>query len=187
MEKITLNLAQPEQEEFSFNKQLIKVDPYITVGNKYILLSNYMEGLFKESDEEGNVLDVTGKYITSEHALILGILDLCTNINIENLDLDIVFATGLWDEVKSHIKNYNDIRSDIARLVSQHNQDASVGVVLDKISEKISATLDKLSELDISEEGIAKLFKEFNRVVDDADKKYTMKPKAPSTRKKKTE
>jgi hypothetical protein len=98
-----------------------------------------------------------------------------------------VFATGLWDAVKSHIKNYNDIRSDIARLVSQHNQDASVGVVLDKISEKISTTLDKLSELDISEEGIARLFKEFNRVVDDADKKYTMKPKAPSTRKKKTE
>lgn len=177
-EKIVVELDPTPFEQFSFKGQTIKMEPFIGLGDKYILLNEYIETLFKEED-------LLSGYVKAEYSLILGIIDLCTNISIENLNIDFVFSNGLWEQIKKKLINYDELRSDIDYLVMQENQNRSFGSVLDKLAKKLESVLDQVSGMDLSQEGIATLLSQFNNMIADADAKYTMKPKAP--RKKKTE
>jgi len=156
MEKKDIKLSMPKIKKFDFQDETIEVNPYINLENKYVLLNNYIQVLNNPEYDE------TRKYVEAEYGVKLGIIDLQTNINIENLDIDMILSSGLFDAVASTIVNYNEIWGDIAEIVNRVNDSKSVSVALVKLTDKVIVTLDQLSKVDLSEEGISKLLSAFN-------------------------
>jgi len=178
MEKKDIKLSMPKIKKFDFQDERIEVNPYINLENKYVLLNNYIQVLNNPEYDE------TRKYVEAEYGVKLGIIDLQTNINIENLDIDMILSSGLFDAVASTIVNYNEMWGDIAEIVNRVNDSKSVSVALVKLTDKVIVTLDQLSKVDLSEEGISKLLSAFNVEKEKLNKIIpVVETKKPSTRK----
>lgn len=152
--------------ELDFQNQVIKVVPYISLENKFILMNTYISSYFKDGDFISN-------YINAKYALILNIIDLCTDIRIEKSNPDDLVNSGLWNEIKSKIKNYDETMSDIysvVKMISDKNAiDKSMGVAFDIFANKI---LSFVNNIDMSSEGISKLLDELQKKQEDFDSKY---------------
>jgi len=144
----------------------IKVNPYISLENKMILFKNYSSSYFDTSDFVGN-------YINATYGLMLGIVDLCTNISVEKLDMNDFISSGLWAEIKGRIKNYTDVRSDLYNIVKlyaeQRLAEQSMGTAFDKLTQKL---IDFINSIDLSSEGVEKIIGQLQEVSKDFDKKY---------------
>ena len=156
MEKKDIKLSLPKIKKFDFQDETIEVNPYINLENKYVLLNNYIQVLNNPEYDE------TRKYVEAEYGIKLGIIDLQTNINIENLDIDMILSSGLFDAVASTIVNYNEMWGDIAEIVNRVNDSKSVSIALVKLTDKVIETLEKINQIDLSQEGIQKLLSAFD-------------------------
>jgi hypothetical protein len=181
--KIDINLITPEDVTFKFQKLDIIVRPYINMENKYVLIDGYANVL--KNDE----YDDTRKYVEAEYALKLGIVDKQTNINIETIDIDKILSSGLFDKVIENVTNYQELREDIAEIVNRVNDSKSVSVALVKLTDKVIETLEKINQLDLSQEGITTLLgkmeeplkkiREFYPVVESGEKVVTASKRKP--------
>ena len=184
MDKKNIEIKATKPIKIDFQDQEILISPYMLFDTKNTLMKDYIESFFS-----GN--NTAKKYLESEYVLALGIIDLQTNINIEGLSLNDVIDSGLWEIVKSNIANYKDFKLEINEVVKLIREDVSIeksiGNKFDKLSDGITNFLNKISEVDLSKEGISKLLdaieeqkNEYNKIVDPS--KVVEKPK---TRKKK--
>lgn len=182
MDKIILEISELSQAEINFGSQKIYVDVYIPIEKKVVLLSNYMTSLYQEKNFVGN-------YIESEYGLILGILDLCTNIDVsgenDTFDLNGILASGVFKDIKDKILNYNELRNDISRLIELNNSSKSIGHKFDMVADRLILFLNNLSEIDLSEQGIKKMISNFTEEVSQLNKTIgavptTAKPKQSS-------
>ena len=155
VKKIKVEAKKIKDIAFQFNNKNILVQPYISLMDRIILSSSYLEALF--GDDENNYAE---SYLVAEGGLLLGILDLCTNIEVsEELDLDFVIASGLWEKVNSKIVNYEDFQIGLEKMskVAQENR-MSMTNVLGGLIEKI---LEVLEGVDVSEDGVKKIIGQF--------------------------
>ena len=173
MEKSNIKITLPEEIEFSFQKQFIKMIPFISLVSKNNLISTYIENLFKE---EGTYVD---NLLSAELMLCLQLTDQLTSIKIgaENgVDLETLIDSGLWQEIENHITNHWDLRQSITNAVDnileQKRLEKSLGSVLENLSAKAFLFLDNISKMDISEENLSKLVGEFKTVASTFDEKY---------------
>ena len=167
VDKIHIKLKPMEQEEFTWEKgPLIKVDPYISLENKMILFKNYTSSYFDTSDFVDN-------YINATYGLMLGIVDLCTNINVEKIDMNTFISSGLWKEIQVRIENYRDVTSDLYNIVKlfaeQRLAEQSMGVAFDKLAQNL---IDFIQSIDLSSEGIEKVIGQLQEASKDFDTKY---------------
>ena len=81
MEKIKIEIKELEPVKFSYNEQEIFVNSQLSLSDKMTLFRNYIDVYFRDGEIGDN-------YIEARYGLILGITDLCTNIEIESLNLD---------------------------------------------------------------------------------------------------
>jgi hypothetical protein len=139
------------------------------MAQRVILIKSYMESYFDEGD-------FTENYMIAENGNVLGILDLCTNIDTEDISIDDIISSGLWDKVKDSISNYDKFTGDIWEVVDrirkQNELEKSIGNSFDKISNAVVQFLSKISELDLSNEGIAKLVGELKNSTDEYQDKF---------------
>ena len=183
MEKKDIKLSMPKIKKFDFQDERIEVNPYINLENKYVLLNNYIQVLNNPEYDE------TRKYVEAEYGVKLGIIDLQTNINIENLDIDMILSSGLFDAVASTIVNYNEMWGDIAEIVNRVNDSKSASIAFVKMTDKVIEALDKISKIDLSPEAIQKLLSAFNEQKQELSKYIpvvTAGEKAPSVSKRKS-
>lgn len=165
MEKNKLDIATREPVSFYFGKAEMKiiVDPYISLMNQSIFMRDYIDLLFKEDDFENG-------YFVAEWSLVMAIIDKMTNVQImpeENtIDLNIVVNSGLWDEIRERIVNYDDFKNKLLYVVEktleQKALEKSIGVTIDKVANQAMIFLEKYSQLDLSEEGVKKLIEALN-------------------------
>jgi hypothetical protein len=156
MDKQSIKIDYKKPVKIDFNDQEIIVVPYINMTTKIVLTENYIKMIFDAGSVSSNL-------IGAEYALMLGILDSNTNIKIieQNIDIDAIVGSGLWDLVKSKIENYQELRSEIGISCRQIKEsvalERSIGNSFDKISRSIIEFLDKISSIDLSEENMKKL------------------------------
>lgn len=158
MEKIELVLTSQPSETVMFQKNAIEVVPYVTLEQKIILYQNYIETLFQEKPDGG--FDCIN-YIEAEYALILGLVDMLTNIDIHKVKIDQIIDSGLWNAVYPKIKSYDEIREDLLAIVERMDAKKSIGSVVDNFANKLNMFLDNLSKMDLSADGLDKLTKLF--------------------------
>jgi hypothetical protein len=158
-EKKSIQISPRKLVQIEFEKQDISIYPYISLGNETKIISDYCGSLFKEGGFLGN-------YIEAEYSLYLSVLDLCTDIKLadENnvmIDLDDIVSSGLWKIVVENISNYLDVRDHldevVVNIISENDLKKSIGGIIDKLSVKVFELLDKVSNIDFSENGIKEL------------------------------
>lgn len=149
MEKITIDLKEIEFQAFQFNGIDILIKPYLGMLDKIGIAMEYLSLLFEEDSE------VTTKYYISEYALILQIVDIVTNIDVTDIQTDLLIYSGLWDEIKKKIVNYESFRYDLNRLIlfyqNEKNAEISIGAVVERLGNKFAESMKDISQADIKE------------------------------------
>ena len=180
MDKIKISLSSAEWTKLVFQEQEIMVTPYISSMNRNVLSKVYIETLYSNeyTPDEG--------FFYAENSLILGILEYCTNINIftlspdddEIMDLDKIISSGLWDAIKSQIKNYDVLYDNILNMVNRIDKakglEKSLGSVMEFFIQKLEGALGKLSDLDTDKLG--NLLDKFKEESTNLDKMFTIPP-----------
>ena len=134
MSKIDINLSEIKIKKIDFQDNIIEINPYINLENVYTLLNNYVTVLNNPEYDE------TRKYVEASYGIKLGIIDLQTNINVENLDIDKILSSGLFELVINNITNYFELREDIAEIVDRVNNSKSVSLAFVKLTDKVIET-----------------------------------------------
>lgn len=184
MEKSTFEFHPNKNVRIDFQGHDIVIDPNISIATKKVLTTDYIETFFDENDQ-----DVVSRFVKAEYVIMLGIIDVNTNVDISNIGVDLIISSGLWNIVKQNIKNYDAFYADLMYLVSyvreQKALEQSVGQSLDRIMDDVNALIDKLLNVDFSKEGIADLLKtlnvekdNINEIVDPSKTKKRGRPKA---------
>jgi hypothetical protein len=164
MEKNSINILPLKKVVFDYKDQEIIVDPFISMETKKVLMQGYIDSLDnKESD-------IVTNYLVAEYSLIGGLMDLNTNIIIDNTKMDDFIFSGIWDRVKKSIVNYDDFRNEIELLVNYSSLKNSNGFVMSDVIEQLKTLIGKVSEMDLSKEGVAELMKTLNAEKNDINK-----------------
>jgi len=167
VDKIQIEFKPIEKNEFVWDDgPLIKVNSYLSLENKMILFKNYSDLYFQTNDFVDN-------YINASYSLMLGVVDLCTNINVEKLDMDAFIGSGLWTEIKKRITNYNDVASDLYSIIKLYSEqrlaEQSIGTAFDRLS---NSFIDFINKIDLSSEGIEKVIGQLQEATKEFDEKY---------------
>ena len=169
LEKAKIKIEPADVEKISYEGQDIIITPWISLANKTILFRNYIESYYKAGD-------IIGNYIDAEYGLILGIVDLCTTVSLEDIDIDALISSGLWAGIKSQIKNYNDVVADlykIMKFIAEKNMmEKSISTTFDKLVENI---LQFIYNVDLSNEGIQSLVNELKKQGTEFEQKFMPK------------
>jgi DNA repair ATPase RecN len=191
MEKIELPVSSKKLTEIEHKDTTISVDPYISLSNEKQLIRDYTTSYFQSDD-------IVASYIEAEYSLVLQILSYQTSLKIVDdekviLDIDNFMATELWNKIKDSIKNYaifiEHLSVIIKRIEDQKALEKSIGANIDKIATKAFEFLDKVSQLDLSEDGVKKMVGELSDISNKYFKDYGDLPPVnkPRARRKKAE
>ena len=160
MEKISIELSAPKEKKFELGDQMIVVDPYISLSTRRILIQEYLSIFLNELD------DLTERYLKAKNVFMMIVIDLNTNIDISNLGVDAILKNDLWNLLRGHILNLGETEKELKEVVEyalkEKEMQKSIGYNFDRVSNKISDLLDKVSDTDLSKEGIAELFKKLD-------------------------
>jgi len=148
IEKKSIFLSFPDSEVLKFNNIKIILRPYLTINEKSSIIKEYIDILFDPDND--NIID---KYLCAENTLILHIMDVCTNLKIdENIGVDLIIESGLWNNVRERIAKYGIFRNDLEKIIDfvreQNVINKSVGNILDKFAIKVMDILNQIPDLD---------------------------------------
>ena len=142
-----------------------KVVNYIPLAAQIILANTYLDAYFNSAIE--NIEDMfisKWDYIGAENALMLAVIDELTSIAIADkngkilIDLDNLAHMGIWDLIKSSIKNYKEFRKCLYVMVEDAKREVlskrSVGYIVDNLADTL---ISKFSELNLGEDGIKQI------------------------------
>jgi hypothetical protein len=163
---------------FTWGDDTIKVSA-IPLPKQVSFIKEYIAYYFAEGD------DFIDKYFNAEWTLVLGITDACTNIPIleegdANVTLEYLVTSGLWERVRSSVVNYEEfiknLNDVLGATLEQKALEKSIGVTVDNLAGKLFEFLNKIGQLDLSEEGIKKLLTELKKETDGFNEKFNMTP-----------
>jgi hypothetical protein len=148
IEKKSIFLSFPDSEVLKFDNIKIILRPYLTINEKSSIIKEYIDILFDPDND--NIID---KYLCAENTLILHIMDVCTNLKIdENIGVDLIIESGLWNNVRERIAKYGIFRNDLEKIIDfvreQNVINKSVGNILDKFAIKVMDILNQIPDLD---------------------------------------
>jgi hypothetical protein len=176
MNKNKITITDNKSVNFLFNKESIEVTP-ISLAKQVSIIKQYIVYYFFD----GIFVD---NYFNAEWTLILSVVDACTNVPIieesDNVDLDYLITSGLWEQIKAKISNYDEFRTNLNTVVKQISEqkalNKSLGVVFDKLVDQLFLFFDKIGKLDLSEEGIKNLLGELKNETSNFNEKFNMNP-----------
>lgn len=182
MEKLDFTIAKKEITSFLFQANKIEILPYIPQEVKYNVAKNYIN--FMLSDED----NLVQAYYSAEWSIIMGILEGCTNIKATPENFDSIIDSGLWEEVKSRLVNYNEFMQDLqaiyANVADKITLEKSLGNTFDKLANKVAEFFDKISEIDLSKESIGKLVEALRVQTTEFEEKFPTAVAKPTRKKR---
>lgn len=147
--KQKIEFKEPEFQEVIYEKNKIKVKPFLSLTDQITLLTIYLDEYLSEEKE---------RVLKSEYQLVFGVLDLCTNISIEELSIDGLLSNyGVWENVKKKIVNYGEFRALLARTVEEIKETRRLDKSLGSAIEGIVGNIQSILKTDISPESIEKV------------------------------
>lgn len=193
MEKIKISLKTPKNEQIEFREQVIDIVPFLSVEDQIALIKGYITDYFSQSDLMALERDV----LMAEYGLMLGIVDRCTSIDVESLNInELLYNSDLYNRILEKILNYNSFRKildmSLNAVLSERIEQMSIGRVVDGLYYKISSLLDDLANTtfdDTAIEKVTSMVEQINAspVMGEVIKKFSeksVKPKGNSVKKK---
>ena len=159
----------------SYGDKDIKVKKYINSKDMTIIVNSYFDFLMQQDSEVEDVL-------SAEYGMIIGVLDICTSIELEDCDkhLDMIIDSGLWEDIKSNISNFNELEKNISLVNEKIKKNGS-------FQNQILSIVDKLPEL-FSDDKIKGTLAELNKAKEEVSKFYpTIQTEKKKGRPKKSE
>lgn len=167
MDKINLQLDSLAWKQVFYNEQSFFVSQALPIKIETDLVSLYISEYFGSEAIYIN-------YIKAEEVLKLAIIDKCTNINIDNIMVNDIVMSGLWDTIQTEIPFYYKLRRTIERVVDRIEKEIatqrSINGTLERIELMIKEFLSNISELDLSVEGIKEILSALGKEQEDIDK-----------------
>jgi len=149
MDKISIQPTTLKNAKFDYYGQEVEVVPYMTLIQQGAIINRYLQEMFE--DVENNFGKKHSDRIRAEYQLKVIVLDMFTNIDVSSLDIETFYIENLYREVTSRILNYSDFEGLLFMVVSDYRENESlqnsVGIVLEKASEKLYDVLSAFSEL----------------------------------------
>ena len=157
-EKVLLSIKPDEHIIMRENDMNIYVRPYISLGDKITISQIYMDTLFKDGD-------ISSNYVSANYMLKYGIIEACTNIDRSSEDIvDMLVGDGKWNEIKEKILDYEEFVCGLDTMVEMHIARNSIGGKLNDLIDQASNFLFDISQMDLSENGIKQLAKQFGEL-----------------------
>jgi hypothetical protein len=151
MDKIKFSIENKKEKIVEFQKNDIRILPYISENVKLELAKNYIDTIY---NGDGNCSE---NYYQAKWGLIIGVLTANTNIDYDSEGFDTVVNSGLWNMVISNIDNYQDFIEDLDNIIDDEKNKRNIGSVIDSLAKKADEFITNISGMDLSQEGIAKL------------------------------
>lgn len=125
-EKIKIKLNKSQKKEAELNGIKIKVDTFISIENYEIILSDIKTNIFYNTE-------ITDKVHMMDLRLIRDILELCTNVDIENLNSEDLFSSELRDFLMDNIDNFWYISDNMLKEYDRFVIENSFGILANKL------------------------------------------------------
>ena len=161
IDKVKINVPAIKSVTIEFNKQDIEVKTYISMTDEMTLLKNYVQCYLDDNLQDA--------LFVAEKSFELGIIDLYTNIDISEFNLDNAIASGLYSSIIDKIDNYgvlDRIRESAKLALEKKMNTVSMDANISKFLRNVNSVLEKASGMDVSKEGIQALVTELNRNID---------------------
>lgn len=153
----------------------VLVIPYIPYEAQLSLVSQYLSTYFySESNETSDKFLSEYNYFGAEYELMMNIVDDFTNIMVFGsgeepiFDSDGFLSSGLWEDIKASIRNYDDLISMIYIVVSsvkeEKYQKNSFREALNEATKIITEFVEGLSNIEMTEEGFKGIIKQISEV-----------------------
>lgn len=100
--RIKINFEEENKKEIEIDNKKVIFDKWISL-EKYETISN---------DIKNNILynkEIEDKYIFMKVRFMRDVLDLCTNIDISNISIDILYSEYIYNLLSNNISNFKDI------------------------------------------------------------------------------
>ena len=151
MEKIKLEHKTPKNKTIEYNDTPIEIIPFLALDKQLFLITNYVNEYFDLSgDVEKLIKDAKYNLFTAEYNHNMYLIQLNTNIDLENTEKIIYETSPLIEKIKTNISNYDVFRFKLDRIVAdikeQYILEKSIGSIVDKLSNEILEILKKFSE-----------------------------------------
>lgn len=174
MEKFKLQLKKEESIEVFYKGQTVLVKPYISMVEKNIIYQEYAKAFSKDGE-------IFRNYLEAEMTLVISTLDIATNIDIDDLDIDEFSGSELWKQIYSQINNYEDILQDLKNIreaiLIMNAAERSRGVAFDQLAYK---TIEFFDKTDLSQGSLEKTLADLKAGLAHLDEKFVDKEKKDS-------
>lgn len=163
MEKIKITIPESDFINKKYEGMSYMVAPYISLENKIAIVENYLDSLFSQNN-------IAQSYFTAEYSLILSIVDLCTNISIDDEDIiNKLVSTGLWDDISGCIVNFKSFREDLDKIIALKTNEISLESNANALISKVYELVENISKVDFSENGMKSLAENFGKLSQNVD------------------
>jgi len=155
---VDVNINLPNGESAT-----IEVNPYINLNNQITFTLEYLKNLFDDPD-----IVFPASMTMAEHVLVLNIISENTNIDLDGINSDMIYSTGLWNIIQSNLENYANFRYDLKRSIDIYLQkkiiESSMGNAVTNLFTKVEGMLDNINQLNVDElsQGIEKISEGFD-------------------------
>jgi hypothetical protein len=148
MDKVKLEYGIPENKKFKYMGMEIEVESFIDFEEQLFLIKNYIKDYFGEL-EEILIPETKYHYLEAECRLMSYVIQLNTNIDMENTKNDVYADCILWDEIITRITNWwkfrNRLDDVIGEILKQEDRENSLGKLLSGLTKKLEDVLNKIS------------------------------------------
>ena len=155
---------------FEFQKHDVEVMRYIPQPLMLELGKTFIDLSLRDFD------GIVEGYYSAYWSIVIGIVQECTNVKVDQDNFDLVISSGLWDEIKARIVNYEEFISGLDKILQRELEiralENGLGKSLDEITNGVLGFLNKIGELDLSQDGINNLIGKLGSVVKETEEKF---------------
>lgn len=148
MDKTKLDLKSYKNKKIEYNNSEIEINSFLTLSQIVFLIDNYLKIYFGTPDAT-TIDNIRYHYIDAELNTKNYILQLCTNVDVKDMNPDIYADIELWASITQEIKNYNYFRELLEKTVNDSKEaekiENSLGTVVSNLVGKAEELLSKLS------------------------------------------
>jgi len=151
MDKVKLEIKIPEKVIINYNGVDIEVVPFLTIAQEAFLIQKYIEDYFGKP-EDILIYGTRYHYLEAETKLKNYLIQLITNIEIEDLDVNIYSDSVLWNKIEDEIVNYYDFEMKLYEVVNSVKEEESIkysiGSVISNLVDKANIFIEKMEDMD---------------------------------------
>lgn len=133
MDKKSYVFQEIKEETFVYDDKIIKIKPYLSFGEQLLLIKSYIETCFDDQSMT-KLASLKSDRFGAEWIMMLTVIDMCTDIEVDELrDYD-YHLYRIWHIVQDKIINYNDFISILNKSVEEYmNERNSISSILERL------------------------------------------------------